>query len=743
MRSNALLLTALLAVTLVTAPPLAGAAAPAQVAVVSGEADATDVGIAVLEQGGNAVDAAVATALALAVVHPEAGNLGGGGFAVVRIDGEFAALDFREVAPAAASATMFVDAAGVPVKEASVLGPLAAGVPGSPAGLFELHRRFGRLAWRQVVAPAVRLARDGFLISERTAKAIAEERDGLARFPETAAVWLPGGRPLGAGERLRLPDLARTLDGYAERGPTAITTGAVAAAIETVSLRHQGVLRAADLAAYRPVWREPLRFRRFIWDFVTMPLPSTGGAILGEVLGMLERREWESLPAGGVQRTHLLVEAFRRAFADRFDLGDPATSPRTAEELLDAARLDRLAAGIDPARATPSEAILAAPPATAAEGDHTTHLSVIDGDGNLVALTTTVNDLFGCKLWVPGAGFFLNDEMDDFTTVPGRPNGFGLIQGEANRVAPGRRMLSSMSPTLALRREAAGEAAIVLGGRGGSRIPTAVTQVLLALLDGDGVRAAVTRPRLHHQWLADQLELESGFLPAAASADLAARGHRIVPYTRLVRVNVARRLADGTVEAAGDPRGPEVARVATRAPESATPAPVRVRMTTELGEIDFEIDLVRAPVTAANFLRYVDAGRYDGGRFHRTVRPDTEVRKDVPIEVIQGGVAAEKSDADFPPIPLERTVATGLRHLDGTLSMARDGPDTATSDFFVCVGDQPLLDFGGVRNPDGQGFAAFGRVVRGMEVVRAIQGSPAEGQSLAPPVAIRTVRRLP
>ncbi|MCA9289699.1 MAG: peptidylprolyl isomerase, partial [Phycisphaerales bacterium] len=196
-------------------------------------------------------------------------------------------------------------------------------------------------------------------------------------------------------------------------------------------------------------------------------------------------------------------------------------------------------------------------------------------------------------------------------------------------------------------------------------------------------------------------------------------------------------------EAAGDPRGPEVARVAARAPEPATPAPVRVRMTTELGEIDFEIDLARAPGTAANFLRYVDAGRYDGGRFHRTVRPDTEVRQDVPIEVVQGGVAPGKSDADFAPIPLERTVATGLRHLDGTLSMARDGPDTATSDFFVCIGDQPLLDFGGARNPDGQGFAAFGRVVHGMEVVRAIQAAPADGQSLAPPVTIRTVRRLP
>jgi peptidyl-prolyl cis-trans isomerase A (cyclophilin A) len=356
-----------------------------------------------------------------------------------------------------------------------------------------------------------------------------------------------------------------------------------------------------------------------------------------------------------------------------------------------------------------------------------------------VALTTTVNDLFGSRLWVPGAGFFLNDEMDDFATAPGRPNLYGLIQGEANAIAPGRRMLSSMSPVLALR----GAEAIVAGGRGGSRIPTAVAQVLLALWDGDGAPAAVTRPRLHHQWLPDQLEVESGALPAAAVAELARRGHEVVPLAKLVRVNVARRLADGSLEAAGDRRGPEVAAVSAPAARPAEGRSVGVRLTTELGEIDLEIDLARAPVSGANFLRYVDAGLYDGGLFHRTVRADTETRKDVPIEVVQGGAAPEREAEGFPPIPLERTSVTGLRHLDGTLSMARAEPDTATSDFFVCIGDQPVLDFGGARNPDGQGFAAFGRVTRGMEVVRRIQAAPARGQSLTPPVRILEARRLP
>ncbi len=742
---------------------------------VSGEASASAVGLAVLERGGNAVDAAVATALALSVVHPEAGNLGGGGFAVLRVGVEHAALDFREVAPAAARATMYLDEQGEPASGASLYGPLAAGVPGSPAGYFELHRRFGRLPWKQVVAPAIALARDGFEVSARTARALAEERENLARFPETAAVWLPAGRPPAWGERLRIPDLAATLESYAERGPAAILGGQVAEAIAAASRRYGGVLSVDDLAAYRPEWREPLRFTRFGWDFTTMPLPSSGGIVLGEILGLLERLGWGALPPGGVERAHLLTEAFRRAYADRFLLGDPASTRATSGELLDPTWLDRRAASVSRERATPSAALepyRQATPENGAAGADTTHISVIDGEGNLVALTTTLNDLFGCRLWVPGAGFFLNNEMDDFTTAPGRANDYGLIQGEANAVAPGRRMLSSMSPTLA---ERGGDTpgatvAIVLGGRGGSAIPTAVAQVLLALWDGDGARAAVARPRLHAQWLPDRLEVEKGALTAAAMTELARRGHTVVALSRQARVSIAARRADGTIDAAGDPRGPEVAQMAQMtqvaqiparaavAPRAPVPgaaddtglqlaiAPAAlpiVRFTTALGEIDLEIDAVRAPVSAANFLRYVDAGHYDGGRFHRTVRPDTETRPEVAIEVIQGGVAQGSEKDDLPPIPLERTTTTGLRHRDGTLSMARDTPDTATSDFFICLGDQPLLDFGGARNPDGQGFAAFGRVVRGMEVVRQIQAAPAQGQALTPPIAILTARRLP
>lgn len=535
---------------------LVAAAAAAQAAtagVVSSDARATAAGLTAMADGGNAVDAAVTAALVLAVVYPEAGNLGGGGFALVRAGGELAALDFREVAPAAATREMFVDARGEPRPGASVDGPLAAAVPGSPAGYHELHRRYGRLPWTRVVEPARRFAAEGFEISPRTAQTLAESRDRLARFPDGAALWLPGGEPLGAGWRLALPDLAATLGEYAERGPEALVTGRVAAAIDAASRRHGGVLSAADLAAYRPVWRQPLRFAGFGWEFAAMPLPSSGGVVLAETLALLEGAGWRDAPRGSAERAHLLIEALRRAFADRFLLGDPATTRSTPERLLDPRWIASRLAGIDRARATPSAAIAPGPPPV--EGDETTNVVAVDGRGDAVVLTTTLNELYGCALWVPGAGYFLNDQMDDFATAPGRPNLFGLVQGEASAVEPGRRPLSSMAPTLAWR----GGELVGVGGRGGSRIPTAVVQALVNLWEGDAPAAAVARPRIHHQWLPDRVEVEAGALAADAVAALRARGHEVVDATRLPKVNLARRLPDGRLELGADPRAAEAA----------------------------------------------------------------------------------------------------------------------------------------------------------------------------------------
>lgn len=537
-------------------------------AVASAAPAATGAGIEVLAAGGNAADAAVAVALALAVVHPQAGNLGGGGFAVIRMGGEVAALDFRETAPAAATHDMFVDATGTPRPDASLIGGLAVGVPGSPAGLYELHRRFGRLPWPQVVAPAVRLA-EGFTVTERLARELVAERELLARFPATAEIWQPGGTSPTAGSVVRLPRLAAALRDYGARGPSALTSGPAAVAIAAAATASGGVLTVQDLGGYRPVWRDPLRFRAFGWDIASMPLPSSGGIILAETCGLLERLRWSKLPAGSPERLHLLAEAWRRAFADRFLLGDPATTLAGPAQLVAAAWLDVRAGGIDRERATPSTKVHPWSHATP-ESTETTHLSVVDGEGNGVAVTTTLNGSFGSGVLVPELQILLNNEMDDFATAPGRPNLYGLVQGEANAVGPGKRMLSSMTPTVAWR----GSEVLALGSPGGSRIPTATAQVLLAVLvDGVTIQDAVTRPRIHHQWQPDELLAEES-LDAATREALERRGHRVNLQRRLGEVHAVRRGADGSLEAAADQRGPGAGgvRPSTDRPPSNRPA---------------------------------------------------------------------------------------------------------------------------------------------------------------------------
>jgi gamma-glutamyltranspeptidase/glutathione hydrolase len=538
-------------------PAIEGASFPAARghggAVVSAEKASTEVGLEILRAGGNAVDAAVATALALAVVHPEAGNLGGGGFAVVRMSDELASLDFREVAPTAASRDMYLDAEGRPVEDASVIGPLAAGVPGSPVGLYELHQRFGALPWPRVVRPAQVLALDGFIVTTRLYSSLSEERETLERFPETARVWFPGGQPPAIGSRMRLPALAATLEAYSEAGPRALTTGPIAEAIERTSSAHGGVLTASDLESYEAVWRRPLTFDALGWSMASMDLPSSGGIILAQTFWLLESLGWSEMPRFGADRAHLLAEVWRRAFADRFLMGDPMSTEADSQSLLDPEWVAYRQSTIQLDRASLSADVARLPESLPTESSDTTHVAVADASGNLVALTTTLNYGFGCGLLVPEAGFFLNNEMDDFAAVPGRPNLYGLVQGEANAVRPGHRMLSSMTPTLAWR----GKEAVVVGGRGGARIPTGVAQVLLHLLvDGDPLQTAVDRPRLHHQWLPDILRAQADALSPETTQELVRRGHDVEVWTRDSKVNAVRVLEDGTLEAAADPRGP-------------------------------------------------------------------------------------------------------------------------------------------------------------------------------------------
>jgi len=397
-------------------------------------------------------------------------------------------------------------------------------------------------------------------------------RELLARFPESAEAWLPGGEPPAVGSVMTLPRLATTLRAYGQWGPSAITEGPLAQRIEEVARRHGGILTAADVRGYRPIWRPPVRFSAFGWQIASMDLPSSGGAILGETFRVLEHLGWDRLPRFGADRDHLLAEAFRGAYADRFRMGDPAVTEVTAADVTSDAWIERRVAAIDPDHALSSNdtpAFPGPPPAPdrpPRDSMDTTHLSVVDGHGGAVALTTTLNGLFGCKVWVPGLGF-LNNEMDDFATAPGRPNMFGLVQGEANAVRRGRRMLSSMSPTIAWREtpgdgtgeteSTKGTEVLAAGGRGGSKIPTNTVQVLLdVIVDGDALQQALDRPRIHHQWLPDRLQVEPDALSPETRAVLEARGHRIDVTPATAKVNVARALPDGTTEAASDPRGP-------------------------------------------------------------------------------------------------------------------------------------------------------------------------------------------
>jgi gamma-glutamyltranspeptidase/glutathione hydrolase len=514
--------------------PLEGdAVRAARFLVVSDSPQATHAGVEVLEAGGNAIDAVVAVAFVLAVVYPEAGNLGGGGFAVLRdAAGERAALDFRETAPERASRDMYrAGAAGSKAgpraktdPSASKEGHLAAGVPGSVAGLWALHDRFGSKPWPTLLAPAIRLAREGYRVDERLARAIGETRAKLERFAATRTLLLPNGRVPSEGDLLRNPDLEQTLGRIAERGPAGFYSGETAALLVAEMARGGGIMSLEDLERYRPKWRAPIEFEYRGNSVVSMPPPSSGGVALALIANTLHGDELGQHVYHSPEHLHLLAEAMRRAFADRNALlGDPDFVNVPLGPLLSAAYGVERRRGVGP-RATPSSEVAAGLPKP--EGEHTTHLAVVDAEGAAISLTTTINDFFGSGVTVTRAGFLLNDEMDDFATDPGRPNLYGLIQGEANAVAPNKRMLSSMAPTLVL--DAAGEVRAVAGARGGPRIISATWQVVSNIIDfGMDAQRAVNAPRVHQQWQPDQVALEQGgFLPAQI-AGLEARGHHL------------------------------------------------------------------------------------------------------------------------------------------------------------------------------------------------------------------------
>jgi gamma-glutamyltranspeptidase / glutathione hydrolase len=496
--------------------------------VVTDAALATQVGRDVLARGGNAVDAAVATAFALAVVYPTAGNIGGGGFMVARVGGTAHALDFRETAPAAATADMY---RGQP--EAAQEGPRSVGVPGAVAGLHAAFERLGSktLSWASLLAPAIALAADGFVADEDFEGMITEETERLGKSPGARALFLPGGKPVARGTRWKNPDLARTLKRIAESGPAGFYAGETAQLVAAEMKSTGGLVTAADLAAYRAKWREPLPFTYRGHTVLTMPPPSSGGVALAMMGHILEGWDVGKTAWRGTEHLHLEVEAMRRAFAARnARLGDPDFVQNPVAELTSDAWAKAQRATIAKDRATPSADVVAAtaPP----EGMHTTHFSIIDAAGNAVAITTTVNWWFGSGIVVRGAGFVLNNEMDDFAAIPGTANGFGLVQSTPNAVAPGKRMLSSMTPTIVLGKD--GQVELVAGAAGGPTIITAVFGVLSSMVDFDkDVATAIGAPRIHMQHQPDVVLVEAGGLAAATRAGLERMGYTLKDTDRI------------------------------------------------------------------------------------------------------------------------------------------------------------------------------------------------------------------
>ncbi len=506
--------------------------------VVSNSRLASEAGDEILRAGGNAVDAAVATGFALAVSYPFAGNIGGGGFMNIRMaDGRTAAIDYREVAPLAATRDMYLDANGK-LTDKSIVGHLASGVPGAVAGMHGALKKYGTKTLAEVMAPAIRLAEDGFVVDSAFSRGLDASKSLIGRF-EGRSLFFPGGTVVQPGARLVQADLARSLRMIAAQGPKAFYDGPIADSLVAEEERGGGIITKEDLRRYRPEWRTPIRSTYRGYTMFTMPPASSGGITMTESLNILEN--FAPLPPfGSTAYAHLLAETYRRTFIDRNEkLADPAFVKVPLKQLTSKSYAKTLAAQIDRIRASKTPAF-----PTKAEPMNTTHYSVVDSQGNAVATTTTLNGGFGAGVWVRGAGFFMNNEMDDFAAQPGSPNMFGLVQGEANAIQPGKRMLSAMSPTIVLDQQ--GQLLLVTGAAGGPTIITATMEVILNVIEhGMTLADAMRAPRMHHQALPDAIRFEAnGFSPAVTDS-LKAMGHALNAQTGIANVNSIMRVKGG------------------------------------------------------------------------------------------------------------------------------------------------------------------------------------------------------
>jgi gamma-glutamyltranspeptidase/glutathione hydrolase len=531
-------LCALLAATLAAAPLRPTHAPHAMVASV--HELASRAGVEMLRSGGNAVDGAVATGFALAVVHPQAGNLGGGGFLLLRnATGETHFIDFREKAPAAATENMYLDAQGNVIpdssKDSSVVGYKSIGVPGSVAGLVYAEKKYGKLSLEKVIAPAIKLARDGFPLAYEDTKDLKEDKY-LAQFPESKRIFLRDGNYYQPGDILKQPELAHTLERIA-KNPDDFYHGAMARELAAAIHKDGGLITAADLAAYEVKEREPIRGSYRGYEIISAPPPSSGGVALVEILNILEGFDLAKFGNRSADAIQLEAEAFRRAFYDRADfMGDPDFAKIPVAQLIDKKYAAAWRDSIDLSHASVSkdlkrpsifselERVAQSRTTAIREPENTTHYSVVDGDGNAVAVTTTLNDSFGSRVTAEGLGFLLNDEMDDFTAKQGVPNIYGLIQGPANAISPGKRPLSAMNPTIVLKD---GKLFLILGSPGGPTIITTVANILIGVVDFSlDIQEAVNAPRFHHQWLPDEILVEDRLSPDTMNV-LRSKGHEL------------------------------------------------------------------------------------------------------------------------------------------------------------------------------------------------------------------------
>lgn len=524
--------------------------------VVSAHPLATKVGVYILKNGGNAYDAAIATQFALAVVYPRAGNIGGGGFAVIReANGSVASLDFREKAPLSASKTMFQNDSGQVVSELSTIGHLGAGVPGSVAGMWQLHQRYGSMPWEELIQPSVDLAFEGFTITANEADALNEKQEDFKKANDWQP-WVINDDGWLEGDFVKQVQLAATLSFVRDSGRNGFYKGIVADQIIDEMKRGNGMISLEDLESYEAIWREPLVGTYHGYKIISMPPPSSGGVALLQLLQGAEQVELGKHAHNSTDYVHLMSEIEKRVYADRAKhLGDPDYYDVPVSDLLSKAYNSDRFNGISTSSITPSNQIQGGD--VPYESDQTTHFSIVDKEGNAVSITTTLNLNYGCKVWVKGAGFVLNNEMDDFSAKPGVPNFFGLIGAEANAIAPGKRMLSSMTPTIV---EENNHLKAVLGSPGGATIITSVFQTILNLLDHQmTMQEAVEAKKIHHQWLPDQIKIEKGALSPDAMNELIEQGYQFYEVDKIGRNDCILVLPDGSLEGGADPRGDDYA----------------------------------------------------------------------------------------------------------------------------------------------------------------------------------------